>query len=242
MKAQRLAAACAALIVVGGQASVVHAAKPPATWDGLTLVQSKKLDRVYLLPGADFRPYTKVMLDPAEVAFKKNWARDYNSTSRGAGARIDQQQIDRITEAVQKGMGEIFAEAYQKAGYQVVQTPGPDVLRVRTGVINLDIAAPDVMTAGRSMTFSEDAGEATLVLEARDSQTGALLGRALDRRAVGDSRPYLRNSVTNVSDFQRVFQIWAKASVEGLGKLKTMSPLGGAAAADTGGAPATSEP
>src|SRR5262249_25527229 len=100
-----------------------------------------------------------------------------------------------------------------------------DVLRVRTGVINLDIAAPDVMAPGRSVTFSQDAGEATLVLEARDSETGALLGRALDRRAAGDTRPYLRNSVTNVAAFSRIFTTWAKASVEGLGKLKAMSPI-----------------
>jgi hypothetical protein len=226
---QSLAAICAALAVVGVAATATQAARPPATWDGLVLVDSKRLDRVYLLPGADFRTYTKVMLDPTEVAFRKDWMRDYNSTMRGAGGRLDQKQADRIMEAVRSGMGETFAKAYREAGFEVVDSPGPDVLRVRTGVVNLDIAAPDVMTAGRSKTFSQDAGEATLVLEARDSQSGALLGRALDRRAAGDSRPYLRNSVTNVADFQRLFDIWAKASVQGLAKLKAMSPISAAA-------------
>jgi len=228
MRAMRLAAIVAAVLMVGGAPAVTLAADAPADWDGLVKVKSKKLDLVYLLPGADFRPYTKVILDPTEVAFKKNWVRDYNNSTMGMTRRLDDSQAQQIMDKVREGMGEIFAKAYRDAGYQVVQTPGPDVLRMRTGVVNLDIAAPDVMTAGRSTVFSQDAGEATLVLEGRDSQTGALLGRALDRRAAGDSRPYLRNSVTNVSDFERVFQIWAKASVEGLAKLKEMSPIGAA--------------
>ncbi|HEX4183177.1 MAG TPA: DUF3313 family protein, partial [Caulobacteraceae bacterium] len=202
-----------------------RAARPPAEWDGLSLVDSKRLDRVYLLPGADFRPYTKVIIDPTEVAFKKNWIRDYNSSSMGSSKRLTQQHADEIQKEVSSGMAGVFAEAYRKAGYQVVQAPGPDVLRVRTGVLNLSVTAPDVMSAGRSRTWSQDSGEATLVVEARDSQTGALLGRALDRRSVGDSRPYLRNSVTNRADFRRMFGSWADASVEGVGKLKAMSPV-----------------
>jgi hypothetical protein len=233
MRAVRLAAIGAAVLMAGLSPAITQAADAPADWDGLVKVKSKRLDLVYLLPGADFRTYTKVMLDPTEVAFKKNWVRDYNSSSLGTTRRLDDSQAQQIMKAVGTGMEDIFTKTFTNAGYQVVTAPGPDVLRVRTGVVNLDVAAPDVMTAGRSTVFSEDAGEATLVLEARDSQTGALLGRALDRQAAGDSRPYLRNSVTNVADFQRVFERWAKASVDGLAKLKAMSPIG------AGGAPAT---
>jgi hypothetical protein len=107
----------------------------------------------------------------------------------------------------------------------VVTAPGPDVLRVRTAVIDLAVNAPDVKSAGRVHTFSEEAGEATLVLEARDSQTGALLGRALDRRYAGETRPYLRNAVTNRGDFRALFGIWAKESVEGLKALRAGAPV-----------------
>ena len=227
MTFRRLAAASAALAIATAitGARVADAARPPAEWDGLVLVDSKRVDRVYLLPGADFHPYTKVMLDPTEVAFRKNWVRDYNSSTMGLSRRLTQEHADEIMKEVSNGMGEVFAEAYGKAGYQVVQAPGPDVLRVRTGVLDLSVTAPDIQTAGRSRTWSEDAGEATLVVEARDSQTGALLGRALDRRSIGDSRPYLRNSVTNRADFRRLFDTGAKASVDGLTKRKTMSPV-----------------
>ncbi len=45
----------------------------PDNWDGLVRVKPKRMDAAYVAPGADFRAYTKVMLDPAEVAFKKDW-------------------------------------------------------------------------------------------------------------------------------------------------------------------------
>lgn len=231
MKLRYAAIASVAAVMAVSGAIPSQAAKPPATWDGLVLVKSKKLDAVYLRPGADFRPYTKVMLDPTEVAFKKNWVRDYNASSLGQSKRLDQQDADRIMAAVRTGMGDIFTKTFQKAGFEVVQAPGPDVLRVSTGVIDLAIAAPDVLTPGRSRTFTQDAGQAVLVIEAKDSTTGALLGRALDGRVAGDSRPYLRNSVTNRADFTRMFQAWADASVQGLARLKTMSPFEEGAAA-----------
>jgi hypothetical protein len=200
-------------------------AKPPDTWDGLLRVGSTKLDSVYLLPGADFRTYNKVMLDPTEIAFRKNWQRDQNTAQINTDTRISNSDAREILERAKTDFDKVFAEAYQKAGYQVVTTPGPDVLRVSTAVINLDVVAPDTMSAGRSWTFSREAGSATLVLEARDSQTGAVLGRAVDARSTGDSRPYIRNSVTNSSEFEALFKRWAQLSVNGLAELKQQSPV-----------------
>jgi hypothetical protein len=228
----RFTAACAALILsVAAAPAAVVAASPPAEWDGLTKIDSRKLDAVYLRPGADFRTYTKVMLDPTEVAFRKNYRRDINQDRRDPGSWVSASDMTRVSAEVQKGFGKIFTDAYQKAGYQVVTTPGPDVLRLRTGVADLYVAAPDVMTASRTRTFSEEAGEATLVLEVRDSETGELLGRAIDRRNTGDMGPYLRNSVSNASEFENLFRTWAKKSVDGLAELKSRSPLPGATAA-----------
>lgn len=199
-------------------------AKAPDNIEGLYKVPSKRFDLVYLLPDADFRSYTKVMFDTPEVAFQKNWQRDYNSSIRGPDRRISDEDAQRILDAARTGLTDVFAKVYTKAGYEVVTAPGPDVLRLKTSVVNLDVVAPDLMTAGRSRTFSRDAGSATLVLEARDSRTGALLGSAVDTRDIGDSMPFVRNSVTNRSDFEQAFQYWAKISVDGLNELKQLSP------------------
>jgi hypothetical protein len=212
--------------------SAPAAAATPGPWESLVQVKSKRADAVYLLPGADFRPYTKVMLDPTEVAFKKGWQRQYNSSTRGLGTRISDEDMMQGANEVREGFERIFAETFTEAGYQVVNQAGPDVLKIRTAVVNLVVAAPDKPTAGRNYVFSVDAGEATLILEARDSMTGALLGGAADRRAVGDTTGGFsatrRTSVSNKADFESMFKRWGKGAVNGLAARKASGP--GAAA------------
>lgn len=199
------------------------AAQDANSWDGLTRVKSHHIDAVYLLPQADFRGYAKVLLEPTEVAFRKNWQRDTNQPLRGS--RVSDADARRILEEARDGFEKLFAAAYTKAGYQVVTAPGPDVLRVATAVVNLDIEAPDTMSVGMVRTYTPEAGSATLVVEARDSLSGALLGRAADAQSTGDFGIHLRNSVTNAAEFHDLFAGWAKRAAEGLTELKTLSPI-----------------
>ena len=198
----------------------------PADWDGLQKVDSKKFDAAYLAPGADFKAYTKVMLDPTEAAFRKNWQRDWNNSHIDLEQRISDEDARKILTAVQTGIQEVFTKAYQEGGYQVVTAPGPDVLRIKTYIINLDVAAPDLKTSGLTRTFSSDAGSGVLVLEARDSMSGALLGRGVDKREIGDNAWMVsRTSVSNRADFDRAFKSWGKMSVDALNNLKTETPV-----------------
>ena len=224
---KRTIAICTAALAlaVGVPFQAASSAKEPDTIEGLHKVHSKRFDAVYLLPGADFRPYSKVMFDTPEVAFRKNWQRDYNDTTRDLTRQIDDGDAQKILNAARTGVVEVFNKVFTQGGYQVVTSPGPDVLRVQTAVINLDVVAPDTMSAGRSRTFSRDAGSATLAVEVRDSTSGALLGTAVDTREIGDTMPYVRNSVTNTSDFSRAFERWAKISLDGLNELKQLSPF-----------------
>jgi hypothetical protein len=210
---------------VSAPPSVALAAKPPTNWDGLTRVPSKRLKFVYLLPGADFRGYTKVMLDPTEVAFRKDWAKDYNNTTRDLSSRVRPDEVEKVMEEGGRAATEIFTKAFTDAGYPVVSTPGPDVLRVRTGIVNLSVTSPDRPTAGRSYSFAGEAGSAQVIIEARDSMTNALLGRAVDGKVAGDTSALWRNKVTNRADFRLLGQSWAKASVSGLAELKKLSPI-----------------
>lgn len=69
----------------------------------------------------------------------------------------------------------------------------------------------------------------------RDSMSGALLGRGVDAREIGDNSMILRRtSVSNRSDFQRAFRTWAEMSVHGLDQLRAAPE---AAAAAPSGSP-----
>lgn len=196
------------------------------SWDGLVEVKPKRMDAVFLLPGADFRGYKKIMMDPVEVAFEKNWARDYNREAMTTSQRLDQEDLERISQAARDAFTEVFTEEYRKAGLELVSAPGPDVLRLRPGVVDLHISAPDTMTAGRSRTYTVESGYATLFLEGRDSTSGTLLGRALDKRATRNTgRAQISNSVTNLSDFRVLFRQWADISVKGFEELREHSPV-----------------
>ena len=222
MERRLLTGALASLMFAAWPAA---AAAPPAAWDGLVQVQSKRLDLVYLLPGANFGAYTKVLIDPPEVAFQKNWARDYNSSSRSLSSKVSDRDVQ---EAISKGVTaaqDIFTEAWAKGGYAVVNAPGPDVLRMRTGIVNIRVSAPDRMTAGRTYSFAGEAGSATLFVEVRDSMTGALLGRAVDQSFAGDNSTAWRTSVSNRADFRELVQSWAETSVRGMAELKSRSPI-----------------
>ena len=198
----------------------------PTNWDGLIEVKSKKMDAAFLMPGADFRPYTKLMVDPTQVAFQKNWLKDINSSRRGVSSRVTDEDAAKILDAAKKNFDEVFDDQFVKDGYQVVTTPGPDVLRVASAVVNLYVNAPDTMEAGRSRSYTTEAGEATLVLECRDSVTGALLARVVDRRETQQS-PGMQwtSSVTNQADFRNLVRTWASISSKGLAKLKELSPV-----------------
>jgi len=209
-----------ALVMIAGP---VAAANVPTEWDGLRRVASKRLDAVYLQPGADFRGYSKVLVEDTEVAFHKSWQRDYNSSTRGVSQRVSDNDIQH---AISKGVaaaGEIFDEAWTKGGYQVVKMPGADVLKVRTAVVNIFVSSPDRRTSSRSYSFSNEAGHATLIMEARDSMTGALLGRAVDQEIAGDTTVGWRTSVSNRGDFRDVVQTWARDAVRGMRVLKALS-------------------
>ena len=62
--------AIAAALLVTATPMLAQQQATDENWEGLARVQSDKIDYVYLAPEADFRPYTKVMLDPAELAMR----------------------------------------------------------------------------------------------------------------------------------------------------------------------------
>lgn len=176
--------------------------------EGLERVKVKGVDAAYRRPGANLSAYNKLLVHPAYVEFSKNWKPEQDS------ALYRMNEPDR--EKIRTGIAEMFAEVMQKelqdkGGYQLVDEPAPDVLEVRPAIVNLYINAPDIsmQTAGRTRTYTADAGEMTLVIELRDSVTGTLLSRAFDRRSGDNMTWQWTTSVTNSAEARRIIAGWA---------------------------------
>ncbi len=103
MKAIVRNAATALLVLAAGMA-LAQAPKSSGN-EGLVAVKAKQVDQAWLLPGADFRPYRKVLLKRAEVAFQKNWARDMSeSTGSRVGPRVTDADAMKIIEVARTGL------------------------------------------------------------------------------------------------------------------------------------------
>ena len=215
----RAATALASAPVLAGCAST----SVPQQCEGLERRSSRTLDQVYVLPGAEFSQFRRVRLDPAEVAFAKSW--DPNAAERDLSRRVTPQDVQEIKDGLAQMLQRTFAEELAKGGYEVTNDVAPDVLRVTTQIVDLYVNAPDTMAAGRSRTFVMDAGRMTLVAEARDSVTGQLLARVVDRKQGTDfGTLQWANSVTNSAEAQRAISQWARALRAGLDAVAGRTP------------------
>jgi len=193
----------------------IAADAPPAEWDGLVRVESKQIDHLYKLPEADFSGYKRVRLDPIEVEFDKNWKP--NDSTRSPSQRLSSSDIEKIKKTLAEEFRKVFTEELTKNGYPVVAEDGDDVLRVSAAIVNLYITAPDKMSAGRSRTYTTNAGHMTLVAELRDSVTGKLMARAVDSVQARDTGTFMiTTSVTNLAGARTALSKWARVLREGL--------------------------
>ena len=191
---------------------------PEYTVEGLKLVPgTKDIAIVYAEEGADLSQYDRVYLVEPYVAFKKNWQRDQN---RGT-IKVRTSDMDRIKVNVKELFMEVFTEELEKGGYELANERAEDVLIVKPAIIDLDVNAPDVMSAGRSNTYADHAGSMTLYLELYDSETDDLLAKALDPKA--DSRAGFMQWQTgpaNRAAAKRMMQPWAEALRKGLDRAR----------------------
>jgi hypothetical protein len=200
---QVLALAC---LLLAGVA--MAAEKPPEEWDGLKRIKLKGMDSAYVRPGADFTIYTKIMIDPIQVAFSKNWDGKGGIHDR----KVSAEQLEEIKQKLGKLAEETFAEEFSRNnGPQVVTAPGPDVLRFSSAIVDLWPRAVDTQEPGRNYTFTTSAGSAVLYAELRDSETGQLIGRVVDGREARNSGTMRwTNSVENTAEARIMVSDWAR--------------------------------
>jgi hypothetical protein len=198
---------------------------PAVSEDGLKLVKTKDIDTLYWADGASLAAYESVKIERPTVSFRKNWMRDQNSQRRSVSDRIRAEDMERISNMLADEFVERFSMRLSKAGYNVTDTNGENVLKLNPAIVELDVTAPDISrrTAGMQTTYTTDTtGEMTLQLEMFDGPTGAIIGRATDRRkSWGTGQIQVTNQITNRSDAIIILDSWAKQLVEALDEAKT---------------------
>jgi hypothetical protein len=218
--------------IAGGVAGCASGPAPPptvqvgptaeVTVDGLHKVDNSVLPLAYVKPDLALQQYTKLMLDPVSVAYQK----EPRSRSGGIAA---QEQNYALSTTQMNNLKSWFSEAVVNAltaddGYEIVDTPGPDVLRVTAELIDLVVRFP-TERGGRQQTFTRSYGEVTLVVELRDSESGEILARVADRRDPTRNTDVRLAQVSPTfvkSDTVRLFGYWANLLRERLDFVRTM--------------------
>ncbi len=179
------------------------------THDGLVRVANSKVERAWVKPGVDFSQYTEAGLLDCFVSFRRNWKMNHQ------GVRT--RDMERIKSELSDEFRQIFTKALESGGYPVVTDAADHVLLIRPAIIDLDVAAPDTMSAGRSESFTTSPGVMTLVIELYDSVSNEILARAIDRkraRNVGNLR--WTTSGTNRDAARKILGRWADLLVSRL--------------------------
>ena len=183
------------------------------TFDGLHRVDKTVMGLAWVKPDIDLEPYTKLMLVGAGVTFKpvdNEGERWWPGRSTDTEFPISPEGQERVRTELRDAFAK---ELERNERYEIVTEPGPGVLMLIGTVIDIVSRVPPIDDCvGRCDVYLNDVGEATLVLELRDSVTNEVLARAADRRAAEVAFP-LNASVSTVTvwpEVRRLAQTWAR--------------------------------
>ena len=195
------------------------------TVDGLyRVVNPEPLQIAYLKPDMNLDGYTAFMLDPVAVAYQMDpGGRTGTGAAAAGGANF------ALTPTQMEELKGFFREAVVEAlsgdgAYRIVETPGPDVLRITAQLIDLIVRTP-TQPGSSTLGTTRSYGEVTLVLELRDSQSGEILGMAADRQdpTRTSGREFVEIQPSRIrTDTRRLFEYWADILRESLDELRAV--------------------
>lgn len=199
------------------------ASQDEMTYDGLYPVNNTVVKLAWARRDIDLTGYNKVLLQGAGIQYRPVKASASNRFSSASVFPLNEKQKTRLRDEVQ----ESFLEEIQKgANYAIVTEPGPDVLIVRGGLLDVVSFVPP-QRVGRSDVYLDRVGEATMVIELADSQSEAVLARIVDRRAAAQQGMAMEATpVSNAAEVRRMVRFWATRLRENLDKLSTNLDIG----------------
>ena len=189
--------------------------------EGFEVIEKNRWESMYVDPAVDWNRYQQFQLDPATVAFRKNWQRDQN---RYDFNKVPDREVERIKTEMSELFGAEFTESLiLKGGYELANDSGEQVMRIEPHIVDLDIYAPDTRNDPMiRRQYTESSGRMTLELNIYDSVSGDLIATVRDRqRAPWRGYWQWTTSVTNYADARNMIRNWAGDFIERMDSVKT---------------------
>ena len=168
-------------------------------YEGLAEVSRPRFDVAQVRPGTVFSAYDAVILRAPELAFR-------TPDRSQKQFPLDEVQKQRFEEMMAAAFSKELSNL-QNLGLR--ERSGPRVLELTVRVENITATVPPGQ--GMQLGFALTAvGEATLVLELRDSQSEQILARGVESRAVQGAAAGLDGGmVTRWEDVEKLCSRWA---------------------------------
>jgi hypothetical protein len=199
---QRVPGLCLLVLLLSAAAcSTQPAARIGSTtnYEGLADVSRPYFDVAQIRPETVFTEYEGVIVNAPELAFQ-------TPDRSQKQFPLDENQKQRFREVLAAAFSQEFSNQ-QKLDLR--DQPGPGVLKLTIRVENITATVPSGQ--GAPIGFALTAvGEATLVLELRDSQSEQILARGVDTRAIqGAALGQDGGMVTRWEDVETLCSRWA---------------------------------
>ncbi|MDJ0907004.1 MAG: DUF3313 family protein [Woeseiaceae bacterium] len=224
MKTKILAALAAVSIAAGCSSTPEFSTDPEdVTHDGLTRVNRTIMDAVWARKDIDLSGVTGVRFKSLGVEYRNVDGPYSGRAGVGTGrARSSQTefQLDAATRALfeEEISGAFMEEIRRSTVFEVTDESGPNVVDVHIGLLDVVSRVPPD-TVGRSRIFIDRVGEATLVLEIRDSISNTVLVRAVNRRAAQNFTAQESTPPRNRAEVRRLGRRWGQILRDGLEKM-----------------------
>jgi len=204
------------------------------TYDGMVPVRDSGMKEAWVKPDINISSYRQILLLPVEVQFRATRPGAGNATfaSQDRNFPVSPENQQRLVDTVTTVFREELA---QSRNLTLTNEPGADVLLVRVSLLDIVSKVPPE-GPGRTDTFLDEFGAATLVLELQDSMSSEILARAVDRRVadplngidgLGTSSLSRANPVTAWSEVRRVAQRWATLATRRIDQLYNRGKMPG---------------
>ena len=178
-------------------------------YEGLADVSRPYFDVAQVRPGADFGEYDGVIVSAPELAFRMPDRSQQQFP-------LDENQKRRF----QAALAEVFSLEFSNLkNFVLKDQPGPGILELTVRVENITATVPTGQSPQLGFALSA-VGEATLILELHDSESGEILARGVDSRPVqGAAVRQGREMVTRWEDIEKLCARWASMARERLDAL-----------------------
>ncbi len=192
------------------------------TAEGLYEVSGIDADQAWARSDADMAQYSKLHLESIDIQFRPGGEGSRSQIVRNTGGpyEVSGEQAEEYRAIADQEIAEEFAKSRR---FTLVDEAGPDVLAVTVRLEDVTSNIPPEQLGQLSIYIAEF-GEATIMLELRDSMSAGVVARISDRHTAENIDPQVRANpaITPTTEIERMFRLFGRQMRQQLEELASL--------------------